>query len=205
MDEKPQAPPAIMLRQLAYVMRASRALYAAAELGIADILAAGPMTSEEIGAKAGANGPTVCADSCGRSSRTASSKSRSPAASASTRPVNCCVATFPAPNAPPCCSWPGRCAGSFGRTSSKACAPGRRRSSAPSARRSSSATRKLRRSGVVQRRECLAQRRPLGSAHGGLRLRIIPPPRRHRRRDGAPHRRHPCSPPQHARDTVRSP
>jgi len=40
MDEKPQAPPAIMLRQLAHVMRASRALYAAAELGIADILAA---------------------------------------------------------------------------------------------------------------------------------------------------------------------
>ena len=32
MDEKPQAPPAIMLRQLAHVMRASRALYAAAEL-----------------------------------------------------------------------------------------------------------------------------------------------------------------------------
>ena len=59
MDEKPQVPPAIMLRQLAHVMRASRALYAAAELGIADILAAGPMTSEEIGAKAGANGPTV--------------------------------------------------------------------------------------------------------------------------------------------------
>ena len=40
-------------------MRASRALYTAAELGIADILAAGTMTSEEIGAKAGANGPTV--------------------------------------------------------------------------------------------------------------------------------------------------
>jgi O-methyltransferase domain/Dimerisation domain len=59
MDEKPQAPPAIMLRQLAYVMRASRALYAAAELNIADILAAGPMTSEEIGAKAGADGPTM--------------------------------------------------------------------------------------------------------------------------------------------------
>ena len=34
MDEKPQVPPAIMLRQLAHVMRASRALYAAAELGI---------------------------------------------------------------------------------------------------------------------------------------------------------------------------
>jgi hypothetical protein len=35
MDEKRQAPPAIMLRQLAYVMGASRALYAAAELGLA--------------------------------------------------------------------------------------------------------------------------------------------------------------------------
>jgi hypothetical protein len=59
MDERLQAPTALMLRQLAHVMRASRALYAAAELGIADILAAGPMTSEEIGAKAGADGPTV--------------------------------------------------------------------------------------------------------------------------------------------------
>ena len=46
MGEKPQVPPAIMLRQLAHVMRASRALYAAAELGIADILAAGPMTTD---------------------------------------------------------------------------------------------------------------------------------------------------------------
>jgi hypothetical protein len=59
MDEKRQAPPAIMLRQLAYVMRASRALYAAAELGLADILSAGAMTSEEIAAKAGADGPTI--------------------------------------------------------------------------------------------------------------------------------------------------
>jgi hypothetical protein len=57
MDEKP--PPAIKLRQLAYVMRASRALYAAAELGLADILSAGAMTSEEIAAKAGADGPTM--------------------------------------------------------------------------------------------------------------------------------------------------
>jgi hypothetical protein len=59
MDERLQVPPAILLRQLAFVMRASRALYAVAELGIADILADGPMTSEEIGAKAGADGPTV--------------------------------------------------------------------------------------------------------------------------------------------------
>src|SRR5260370_10470141 len=56
---KPEGPPAIRLRQLAYVMRASRALCAAAELNIADILAAGPMTSQEIAAKAGADGPTV--------------------------------------------------------------------------------------------------------------------------------------------------
>jgi hypothetical protein len=48
-----------MLRQLAYVMRASRALYAAAELGLADILSAVAMTSEEIAAKAGADGPTI--------------------------------------------------------------------------------------------------------------------------------------------------
>jgi hypothetical protein len=40
-------------------MRASRALYVAAELGIADILAAGPMTSEELGAKAWADGATL--------------------------------------------------------------------------------------------------------------------------------------------------
>lgn len=59
MDEKLQVPPSIMLRQLAYVMRASRALYAAAELGLADILAAGPMTSGEIAAKAGVHGPTL--------------------------------------------------------------------------------------------------------------------------------------------------
>ena len=59
MDEKRKAPPAIILRQLAYVMRASRALYAAAELGLADILSAGTMTSEDIAAKAGADGPTI--------------------------------------------------------------------------------------------------------------------------------------------------
>jgi hypothetical protein len=35
------APPAILRRQFAFVMRASRALYAVAELGIADILAGG--------------------------------------------------------------------------------------------------------------------------------------------------------------------
>jgi hypothetical protein len=43
-DDKPSLPPAIMLRQLAFVMRGSRALYAAAELNLADILAAEPVT-----------------------------------------------------------------------------------------------------------------------------------------------------------------
>jgi len=40
-------------------MRASRALYAAAELGVADILAAGPMTSREIASAAGVDAPTM--------------------------------------------------------------------------------------------------------------------------------------------------
>lgn len=59
MNDKPAAPPAIVLRQLAFVMRASRALYAAAELNIADHLAAGPMTSEELAARAGVNPPAM--------------------------------------------------------------------------------------------------------------------------------------------------
>jgi hypothetical protein len=59
MDEKPQVPPAIVLRQLAFVMRASRALYAAAELGVADILVAGPMTSDEIAVRAKVDPPTL--------------------------------------------------------------------------------------------------------------------------------------------------
>ena len=59
MDEKPQVPPAIMLRQLAFVMRVSRALYAAAELDLADILVAGPMTSGEIAARAEVDPPTM--------------------------------------------------------------------------------------------------------------------------------------------------
>jgi O-methyltransferase domain/Dimerisation domain len=40
--------PALMLRQLAFAMRVSRALYVAAQLGIADLLAGGPMTSEQL-------------------------------------------------------------------------------------------------------------------------------------------------------------
>lgn len=52
-------PPALMLRQLAFMMRASRALYAAAELGVADILADGPKTSAELAAAAGAHVASV--------------------------------------------------------------------------------------------------------------------------------------------------
>jgi hypothetical protein len=59
MNDKTAVPPAIMLRQLAFVMRVSRALYAAAELKLADFLAAGPMTNEELAAEAGVNPPTV--------------------------------------------------------------------------------------------------------------------------------------------------
>jgi O-methyltransferase domain/Dimerisation domain len=55
MNSYTDLPPALLLRQLAFVMRASRALYVAAELGVADILANGPMTSSEIAAKSGAD------------------------------------------------------------------------------------------------------------------------------------------------------
>ena len=48
-------PPALMLRQLAFVMRASRALYAAAELNIADFLASGPLTTAELATAVGAD------------------------------------------------------------------------------------------------------------------------------------------------------
>jgi hypothetical protein len=57
--DKNDLPPALMLRQLAFVMRASRALYAGTQLGIADILADGPMTSRAIAAQAGTDGPTM--------------------------------------------------------------------------------------------------------------------------------------------------
>ncbi len=59
MNDQARIPPALMLRQLAFAMRASRALYAAAQLGIADILAAGPMASDEVAAKAGTDAPTL--------------------------------------------------------------------------------------------------------------------------------------------------
>jgi hypothetical protein len=46
--DQTRVPPALMLRQLAFAMRVSRALYAAAQLGIADLLAGGPMTSGQL-------------------------------------------------------------------------------------------------------------------------------------------------------------
>ncbi len=59
MNNQNEVPPALMLRQLAFVMRASRALYAGAQLGVADILARGPMTSGEIAAETGTDAPTL--------------------------------------------------------------------------------------------------------------------------------------------------
>lgn len=52
-------PPALRIRQLALVMRVSRALYAAAALGIADILAGGPQSSSEVAARAGTDAPAT--------------------------------------------------------------------------------------------------------------------------------------------------
>jgi hypothetical protein len=59
MNDKNEVPPALMLRQLSFLMRASRALYAGTALGIADILAEGPMTSAEVAAEAGTDAPTM--------------------------------------------------------------------------------------------------------------------------------------------------
>ena len=59
MTDQNVVPPALMLRQLAFVMRASRALYAAAELNIADFLAPGPVTSAELATAVGADAATL--------------------------------------------------------------------------------------------------------------------------------------------------
>ena len=48
MNDRAQLPPASLILQLAFVMRVSRALYIAAQLGIADMLADGAVTSAEI-------------------------------------------------------------------------------------------------------------------------------------------------------------
>jgi hypothetical protein len=59
MSDQSEVPPALMLRQLAFVMRASRALYAGAQLGVADILTGGRMTSGEIAARTGTDATTM--------------------------------------------------------------------------------------------------------------------------------------------------
>jgi len=50
---------ALLLRQMAFAMRISRALYAAAELNIADFLAEGPMTSGQLAEAAGADAQSL--------------------------------------------------------------------------------------------------------------------------------------------------
>jgi hypothetical protein len=59
MSNQAPIPPALKLRQLAFVMRASRALYAAAQLRVADFLANGAMTSVELATKTGTDAPTL--------------------------------------------------------------------------------------------------------------------------------------------------
>jgi Dimerisation domain len=83
LTEENVVPPALMLRQLAFVMRASRALYAAAELNIADFLASGPLTTAELAAAVAADAATLR-----RLMRMASSRKRLATVSASTRPVS---------------------------------------------------------------------------------------------------------------------
>jgi hypothetical protein len=53
LNDESQISPALRVRQLALVMRVSRALYAAASLGIADILAGGPQSSAQLAAQVG--------------------------------------------------------------------------------------------------------------------------------------------------------
>jgi hypothetical protein len=59
MNHPNPTPPALLLRHLAFVMRVSRAIYAGAELGVADILASGPQTSAEIACRTGTHAPTL--------------------------------------------------------------------------------------------------------------------------------------------------
>jgi hypothetical protein len=57
--DKARVQPALMLRQLAFAMRISRALYAAAQLGIADLLAGGPMTTNQLALAAGVDAQSL--------------------------------------------------------------------------------------------------------------------------------------------------
>ena len=59
MSDQNQLPPALTLRQLAFVMRASRAIYAGTQFGVADILAGGPMSSSQIATQAGTDARTM--------------------------------------------------------------------------------------------------------------------------------------------------
>jgi SAM-dependent methyltransferase len=60
MSESARPPPPILLRQLAFVMRASRALSVAAQLGIADALAGGPRTADELAATTACEARSLC-------------------------------------------------------------------------------------------------------------------------------------------------
>ena len=51
--------PALMLRQPAFAMRVSRALYVAAQFGVADLLAGGSMTSEQLALAAGGHAQSL--------------------------------------------------------------------------------------------------------------------------------------------------
>ena len=55
MGDEARIPPALLLRQLAFVMRVSRALYAAAQLNLADLFADGTLTSGDLAAATGAD------------------------------------------------------------------------------------------------------------------------------------------------------
>jgi len=59
MDDQARASPALTLRELAFVMRVSRALYAACQLGVADVLAGGPLTSAEVASRLGTDPSTM--------------------------------------------------------------------------------------------------------------------------------------------------
>ena len=76
-------------------MRASRALYAAAELGLADVLSVGAMKRRDCGPRLGPTDRRCAAPHAGARRARASSRSRNLIASASTQPVNCRVAMFP--------------------------------------------------------------------------------------------------------------
>lgn len=58
-SQEPAVPPAMQLIQMASAYWVSRIVYAAAELGLADHLAQGPLSAADIAAKAGLNAPAL--------------------------------------------------------------------------------------------------------------------------------------------------